>query len=261
MKVTVCQLPNKEKAFKKAWEKLIIHLEQAQSDFVLLNEMPFAAWVADEKVLQKDKQLAVVQKHETWLEKISELNTKIVAYSKPVFNGDKFHNTAFVWSKESGHVKVHSKHFFPEEAGFWEESWFDKAEPDFQVVSIGGLKVGFLLCTEIWFTEYARKYAAAGIDLLLIPRATGKSSIKQWLRCGQTLAIISGAYCLSSNRSGQGNADFQWGGTGWIAQPMDGELLGKTSTRNPFLTLEIDLEQTKLAKLDYPINVQGYSSI
>lgn len=261
MKVTVCQLPDKEKAFKKAWEKLTSHLQQEQSDFVLLNEMPFAAWIADEKVVQKDKQLAVVQKHEAWLERISDLPAKIVAYSKPVFNGVKFHNTAFVWSKESGHVKVHSKHFFPEEAVFWEESWFDKAEPDFQVVSIGGIKVGFLLCTEIWFTEYARKYAAEGIDLLLIPRATGKPSIKQWLRCGQTLAIISGAFCLSSNRSGKGKEGFQWGGTGWIAQPMDGELLGKTSPRNPFLTLEIDLRQTKIAKSDYPINVKGFSSI
>ena len=259
MKITVCQLPDKEKAFKKTWKKLILHLQEEQSDFVLLNEMPFSAWMADEKVVQKDKQIAAVEKHEKWLTRIGDLNTKIVAYSKPVFKGDKFHNTAFVWTKESGHVKVHSKYFFPEEAGFWEESWFDKDQPDFQVVTVSGVKIGFLLCTEIWFTEYARNYAKDGIDLLLIPRATGKTSIKQWLRCGQTLAIISGAYCLSSNRSGKGKGDFQWSGTGWIAQPMNGELLGKTSTRSPFLTLEIDLEKTKIAKSDYPINVEGYS--
>ena len=258
MKVTVCQLPDKEKAFKNAWKKLVSHLQETQSDFVLLNEMPFAEWIADEKVVQKDTQLVVVKKHEQWLEKISELNTKIVAYSKPVFNGEKFHNTAFVWSKESGHVKVHSKHYFPEEDVFWEESWFDKAVPDFNVINIDGIKVGFLLCTEIWFTEYARKYAKEGIDLLLVPRATGKSSIKQWLRCGQTLALISGAYCLSSNRSGLSKNGFNWGGTGWIAQPMDGELLGKTSARTPFFTIEIDLAKTKAAKLDYPINVQGF---
>jgi len=39
---------------------------------------------------------------------------------------------------------------------------------------------------------------------------------------------------------------------------MDGELLGKTSARTPFFTLEIDLAKTKAAKLDYPINVQGF---
>lgn len=258
MKVTVCQLPDKEQAFKKAWEKLVLHLQAVQSDFVLLNEMPFAQWIADEKTVQKEKQLAAAKKHEAWLSKIEALNTKIVGYSKPVFAGDKFHNTAFVWTKESGHVKVHSKYFFPEEAVFWEESWFDKAEPDFQVIEIGGIKVGFLLCSEIWFTEYARQYAKAGIDLLLVPRATGKSSIPQWLRCGQTLALISGAYCLSSNRSGRGKNGFQWGGTGWIAQPMDGALLGKTNNRHPFFTIEIDLAKTKAAKLDYPINVEGF---
>ncbi len=258
MKVTICQLPNSEQAFEIAWKKLIIDLRHTQSDFVLLNEMPFAEWIADEKIVQKEKQLAVAKKHENWLTRIEELNTKMVAYSKPIFVGDKFHNTAFVWTKESGHVKVHSKHFFPEEAIFWEESWFDKEEPDFNVVEVGGIKIGFLLCTEIWFTEYARKYAKAGIDLLLVPRATGESSIPQWLRCGQTLALISGAYCLSSNRSGQGKNGFQWGGTGWIAQPMDGELLGKTTNRHPFFTIEIDITKTKAAKLDYPINVKGF---
>lgn len=258
MKVTICQLPDNEQAFEQAWQKLIIDLSHTKSDFLLLNEMPFSEWIADEKIVQKEKQVAAVKKHDIWLERIEELNTRIVAYSKPLFNGNKFHNTAFVWTKETGHIKIHSKHFFPEEAIFWEESWFDKAEPDFQVVEVAGIKIGFLLCTEIWFTQYARQYAKAGIDLLLIPRATGKTSIPQWLRCGQTLALISGAYCLSSNRSGLGKGGFQWGGTGWIAQPMDGELLGKTTNRHPFLTLEIDLVKTKAAKLGYPINVKGF---
>ena len=258
MKVTICQLPDNELAFEKAWDKLIAHLQKEQSDFVLLNELPFSEWIVIDKDVQKEKKLTAAIKHEAWLAKIEELNTQIVAYSKPVIDGDNFYNTAFVWTKETGHVKVHSKHYFPEEAVFWEETWFDKTTPDFQVIGIAGIKVGFLLCTEIWFTEYARQYAKAGIDLLLVPRATGKPSIPQWLRCGQTLALISGAYCLSSNRSGLGKHDFEWGGTGWIAQPLDGKLLGKTTKVHPFLTLEIDLEKTKVAKLEYPINVKGF---
>ena len=53
-----------------------------------------------------------------------------------------------------------------------------------------------------------------------------------------------------------GANDFNWGGTGWICQPMDGALLGVTSNDEPFLTLDIDVEKSKLAKKEYPIYVK-----
>lgn len=94
------------------------------------------------------------------------------------------------------------------------------------------------------------------MDFLLCPRASGKSSIDQWIRCGQTSSVIGGAYCLSSNRSGIGEDSFEWGGTGWISQPMDGALLGRTSDSFPFLTIDVDLAKSKQAKNDYPLYVE-----
>ena len=94
------------------------------------------------------------------------------------------------------------------------------------------------------------------MDILLCPRATGSSSIEQWVRCGQTSSVISGAYCLSSNRSGVGEDNFEWGGTGWICQPMDGRLLGVTSDESPFLTIDIDMAKSKHAKNEYPLYVR-----
>ena len=151
---------------------------------------------------------------------------------------------------------MHTKHFFPEEEGFYEETWFDREPEHFGIIEVRGVKIGFLLCTEIWFTQYARKYGLAGVDFLLCPRATGKASIPQWIRCGQTSALISGSYCLSSNRSGMGDTNFEWGGTGWICSPITGELLGTTSAENPYVTIDIDLEQSKLAKKEYPLYVR-----
>src|SRR6185312_6473618 len=146
--------------------------------------------------------------------------------------------------------------FFPEEPHFWEETWYD-ADKDktFEALDLGGVKIGVLLCTEMWFTQLARQYGKQGIDLLLCPRATGMASVNQWIRCGQTLSIISGAYCLSSNRSGRGDRDFQWGGNGWIARPMNGNLLGVTSADEKFITREIDISKSREAKTDYPLYV------
>jgi len=257
MKVTVCELSNNEMKFIDDWNKLKIHVKQNKSDLLLLPELPFGKWIATEEKVNHGTQMLSVQKHEKWMPEIEQLQAKYVVYSKPVIEGHKFFNTAFVYEKGLGHRKIHTKTFFPEEPYFWEETWFDREEvPSFEVLELAGLKIGVLLCTEMWFTQYAREYGKQGIDILLCPRATGFASGNQWVRLGQTLAIISGAYCLSSNRSGTDDNNFQWGGTGWIAKPANGNLIGTTSTDEKFITREIDLEKSRLAKSDYPLYVK-----
>jgi len=257
MKVTVCQLSNEAVQFDLDWKKLISHCQSNKSELVLLPEMPFYPWIANQPNVDEAKKSIATESHKIWIERIEELGVPTVAYTAPVIDDDKFHNTAFIWTKELGHQKVHTKYYFPEEEGFYESTWFDREPKAFELITIGDLKIGFLLCTEIWFTQHTRQYGLNGMDLLLVPRATGKSSVQQWLSCGQTSSVIGGAYCLSSNRSGMGEGNFQWGGASWICQPMDGKVLGLTTEETPFLTIEIDLEKSKAAKLDYPLYVEG----
>ena len=257
MKVTVCELSDNEIKFMADWIELKNHLDQNKADLLLLPEMPFSKWIASEKKVNDTVRWQSVEKHEKWMGELEKLNVKQVVYSKPVIAESKFLNTAFVFEKSSGHHKIHSKSFFPEEEHFWEEAWYDHEDvKTFELVKIGGIKIGVLLCTEMWFTDYARKYGKQGMDLLLCPRATGSGSVSQWKRCGQTLAVISGAYCLSSNRSGQGDHDFQWGGNGWVAEPMNGNLLGITNSREKFITREIDISKSRDAKKEYPLYVR-----
>ena len=241
------------------WNELTIHLDQNKPDLLLLPEMPFSKWIVSEKRVTNEAKTKSVEKHEKWMVKMEQLNAKHIVYSRPVIAGDKFFNTAFVYEKERGHFKIHTKSFFPEEPFFWEETWFDHEEVQtFELLSISGIKIGVLLCTEMWFVEYARQYGQQGIDILLCPRATEMASVDRWIRCGQTLAILSGAYCLSSNRSGQGDQNFQWGGSGWIAEPMNGNLLGITTPQEKFITMEIDITKSRNAKNKYPLYVKGY---
>jgi len=204
MRVTVCELSNDRKQFEEDWKQLAAHCQLNKSELILLPEMPFYPWIAGRPLVDNALKNKAIQAHEKWLERIEELGNAIVAYSKPWIQGDKFYNTAFIWTKETGHRKAHTKYFFPEEEVFYEETWFDREPKQFELVELNGLKFGFLLCTELWFTQYARKYGIGGVDFLLCPRATGASSVAQWIRCGQTSAVISGSYCLSSNRSGTG---------------------------------------------------------
>ena len=193
MKVTICELSDNPNQFQEDWVNLTKYTTAQKSDLVLLPEMPFHQWIASQPTVDESIKTKNIASHELWLKRIPELNAKIVAYSKPVQKGNKYYNTAFIWTKEKGHQKVRSKYFFPEEDGFFEATWFDRDDSGFELIEVDGIKIGFLLCTEIWFTQYARKYGLAGIDLLLCPRATGQSSVPQWIRCGQTLSVISGS--------------------------------------------------------------------
>jgi N-carbamoylputrescine amidase len=259
MKVTVCEMSDNEDNFIVDWNELTIHLDQNKPDLLLLPEMPFCKWIASEKKVTNESKRVSVDKHEKWLTKIEQLNAKNIVYSKPVIAGDKFFNTAFVFDKDKGHLKIHTKSFFPEERFFWEETWFDHEDvTSFEVLEVNGVKLGVLLCTEMWFTQYARHYGKQGIDILFCPRSTGMASVNQWIRCGQTLAILSGAYCLSSNRSGFGDHGFRWGGSGWIAEPVNGNLHAITTPHEKFVTMEIDLSKSSEAKNEYPLYVKGY---
>jgi len=259
MKVTVCEMSDNEDNFIDDWNQLKIHLDQNKTDLLLLPEMPFCKWIACEKEVNDEAKRRSVEKHEEWILRLDQLNARQIVYSKPVIAENKFFNTAFVFEKEAGHFKIHTKSFFPEEPFFWEETWYDHEEvKTFEPLTVGGIKIGVLLCTEMWFMEFARQHGKQGIDLLLCPRATGMVSVNQWIRCGQTLAILSGAYCLSSNKSGFSDHGFEWGGNGWITEPSSGNLLGITSSQKKFLTIEIDIAKSKSAKNEYPLYVKGY---
>ncbi|MCP4625673.1 MAG: hypothetical protein GY850_19465 [bacterium] len=57
---------------------------------------------------------------------------------------------------------------------------------------------------------------------------------------------------MSSNFCGHSIEGSEFGGTGWVIEPEEGNVLGTTSPDQPFLTVEIDLEVARNAKHTYP---------
>jgi predicted amidohydrolase len=256
MKVCVCELPDNSVDFINEWNDLKGHISREAPDLILFPEMPFCKWVASSRQPNDTVKQDSVTKHDFWISRFDQLNVRYIVYSKPELSDGKYFNTAFVYEKDKGHRRLHTKYYFPEEPHFWEDTWYDRAEKAFDVFELDGFKIGVLLCTEMWFTEYARSYGKLDVDLLLCPRATGEASSESWLSLGAALAVISGAYCLSSNKSGPGDDNFKWGGNGWIIEPLTGKLAGKTTRAQKFITRKIDLGESRNAKADYPLYVK-----
>ena len=252
MKVTVCELRNDSYGLELDWTALVAHVNSEKSDLVLLPEMPFYPWVAGTNKVDPQIWQQAVKAHDQWISRLSELSPAMVAGSRPVTLKGKRHNQGFIWKSGYGYRSSHVKYYLPDEEGFWEATWYERGKPDFTVVQFGRIKVGFLICTELWFFEHAREYGKQDIQLLICPRVTPQSSVNKWIAAGQAAAVVSGAFCLSSNLSGPNIKSIEFGGAGWIIEPEEGNVLGVTSRDQPFLTLEIDLEKAEKAKRTYP---------
>ena len=85
MKVTVCELSNDLQQFEKDWDQLVTHCQLNSSKLVLLPEMPFYSWIANQPQVNDTAKLEAIQAHELWLHRIEELGDAIVAYSKPKY--------------------------------------------------------------------------------------------------------------------------------------------------------------------------------
>ena len=252
MKVTVCQLPNEPQALDNAWIQLVQHVKNNESEFVLLPEMPFHPWLAHSSQVKAEKWEQAVQAHEAWLSRLDELAPATVASTRPVVLDGKRQNAAYIWEPGQGAKNVHTKYYLPNEPGFWEVTWYERGDGDFSLENTSKGKVGFLVCTEIWFNFRAREYAKGGIQLLLCPRATPNPTAPKWVAGGQSAAVVSGAFCLSSNLAGTTPEGGDYAGVGWIIEPGEGKVLGLTSKVEPFLTVDIDLEEADRAKATYP---------
>lgn len=252
MKVTVCELPNEPADLEIAWEQLVQHVQTNGSEFVLLPEMPFFRWLAQGRGVDAAQWDQAVQAHETWLSRLGDLVPATVAGTRPVMIDGKRQNAGFVWEQGRGVRTVHTKYYLPDEPGFWEASWYERGDGDFSLENTTKGKVGFLICTEIWFNFRARDYGKQGMQLLLCPRATPNPTASKWVAGGQAAAVVSGAFCLSSNLAGTTSEGGDYAGVGWIIEPGEGKVLGLTSTAQPFLTLDIDIAEADRAKETYP---------
>ena len=248
MKATITQVNAAQ--LETEWTKLIQHVQANESELLLLPEMCFAPWFCAGRERDEGIWQAAVESHGCWLERLPESGAKIVIGTAPRNVNGKRHNVAYVWTAEEGLRWIHGKTYLPDEDGYWEASWYDRAPIDFQAAAVGGIRIGVMICTEIWFMQHARDYGKQGIHLLLNPRSTPAYSNAKWLAGGQSAAVAGGAWCLSSNHAGQAD-HVQLGGAGWTSDP-DGHVLAVTTADRPFITLDLDLQAADAAKTTYP---------
>ena len=252
LNVTVCQLDARADHRSAALAALAGHVTRTGSDLVVLPELPFSDWLAADPDPDPARWQRSVAEHESGIAGLPGLSVAAVIASRPTVEATgSRRNQAFVWTAQSGAARIRDKYYLPDEPGFWEASWYERGEPTFDICRVGPARVGVLLCTDLWFLEWARHYARSGVELLCVPRATPVETLDTWLAGGRTAAVCSGAYCVSSNQWVPSGSDLDFGGLGWVIDP-DGTVLATTTPDEPFVTVRVDLKAARNAKNTYP---------
>lgn len=256
MKIAICELPHRLAVGDRAWHDVEAELIRQTPELLLLNEMPFGEWLAADDTYDPAAAARSIEVHEAALPAIQRLPCAVLG-SRPVPGPGKLSNEAFLMV-EGNYRPIHHKHYFPQEPGFHEDSWFAPQLGGFDAVNHGELRIGVLLCTELMFTEWARAYRRQGAHVIVVPRASGVS-VHQWHAAAAMAAISSGCYVLSSNRRSDSEPSMPtFGGRGFAFSPA-GNLIAETSAATPLVTVDIDLQQVREAQANYPCYVKELS--
>jgi N-carbamoylputrescine amidase len=252
LKIAFVEWPENLSTEAPQWLSLRNSITAACPDILVTNELPFGPWIAEAAAFSNDEAQLSIRKHEHALQGLIGLRLPAIISSRPVWNGKRLANEAFVI--ENGFARpLHRKQYFPNEPGWFESEWYAGDASGFEVTEVLGIKVGVLLCTEAMFNEHARAYGKQKVSLIVVPRASGMN-IESWKIAGAMASLVSGTYVVSSNRTGRSKGGTQFGGGGFAYAPQ-GQLLAVTSASDPLGTLELDPSKSASAQSDYPCYV------
>jgi len=252
LKIAFVEWPEDLSTGDPQWIELRDSVTAVHADILVTNELPFGPWLANGPVFSKDEAHLSVRAHEKGLEGLIDFALPAVISSRPVWNGKRLANEAFVL--ENGVARpLHRKQYFPNEPGWFESEWYAGDGSGFAVADVLGIRVGVLLCTEAMFNERARAYGKQKASLIVVPRASGVN-VESWKIAGAMASLVSGAYVVSSNRIGRSRGGAQFGGGGFAYAPQ-GRPLEVTSSANPLRTLQLDPGMSRFAQGAYPCYV------
>ena len=252
LKIAFVEWPEELSKEDARWIELKESVTAVNPDILVTNELPFGQWLAEGAVFSEDGAHRSIRAHEKGLEGLVDLAVPAVISSRPVWNGKRLANEAFVLENGAARA-LHRKQYFPNEPGWFESQWYAGDRSGFAVAEVLGLKLGVLLCTEAMFNERARAYGKQSASLIVVPRAS-ELNIESWKTAGAMASLVSGAYVVSSNRIGRSKGGTQFGGGGFAYAPR-GRLLAMTSATHPLGTLELDPNESSSAQRDYPCYV------
>ena len=162
----------------------------------------------------------------------------------PTVNG-QITNSAIVVDK-NGKVGRYDKTYLPTFGPFEESLYFTPGDSKF-VTDIGGLKVGVVICYDLFFSELSKLLALEGADLIVCISASPTATVANFKKMIPGRAIENAVYLAYSNLVGV-HLDLVFGGESRLVDPR-GDLVAEAKPLVEDLCYcDIDISKLEFAR-------------
>lgn len=116
---------------------------------------------------------------------------------------------------------------------------------------LDGVKCGLMICYDIRFPEWARKYALHGAEVLFVPAQWPHPRLEHWRTLLQARAIENQISVVACNRSGK-SGETEFVGHSVVIDPW-GNRIAELNDKEAVLHAEIDLDLIPAVRKKIPI--------
>ncbi len=229
--------------------KIKLLSEQAQdiAHMVIFPELALCGYPPEDLLLRYD----FIERCMLSLEELVEFSknlSSVLVFGMPYYDGDLYN--ALVVVAEGKILGVYKKTFLPNYSVFDEKRYFRSGREPL-VVEIGGVKVGFSVCEDIWHPDgWERFYALSGCEVLVninaSPYYKGKYEFKEnFLRARAQDNI---AYVVYVNMVG-GQDELVFDGRSMVIDP-EGKVIARAKAfEEDLLFVSLEVERVKRKRL------------
>jgi predicted amidohydrolase len=213
--------------------KLLVTPEMGVTGYAIWDDIPHLAETRSGPIIQRLTAIAAAT------------NITIVA-GFPERDGETIYNAAAMISPHGKAAFYRKCHLF----GPLEKAAFSPASDLSQIVRIGDLNIGMLICYDVEFPEMVRCLVLAGANMIVVPTALPRGAPANRVSSSmiQTRAFENHVFLIYADLCGEENATRYQGGS-IIAAP-DGEQLARAGDGTTLLITEIDPRHYDAAQLD-----------
>ena len=241
MKVSIIQCKLNFGNVDENFELIEKNIEQAakdKPDVLVLPEMWNTSFIPKDikEIADKDS-----VRTKNFLQSVSKkYNVNIVGGSVSNLRNDKLYNTSYIYGRDGNLIAQYDKvHLFSPSD---EDKIFEKGNK-LVTFEIDGVKCGIVICYDIRFVEWIRKYALNDIKILFVPAAWPKIRSLHWDTLNRARAIENQMVVVNVNSLGKSDSG-DFGGHSSIIDPW-GEYIVKPDEKVGIKVGDIDLEVIK----------------